>query len=248
MAFHFHCSFLAVHRFKRRVVADGRLVAWFYVRHGSFLVDLLSILPILELVPAAPGPPPPPPPSLSHTHAPPPWTPPSARSPATPRPSPEPRSTGPPHATFAPLSAGRLAVACRSLTSQSAPPTPPPTRTPLRRQHNTTAIPVAAAGMRPPKIAPESSQGEYYAIYARPERTARVCSVHSAAQGVVVACDNRDVEDSWAVLGLSLLRVARLMRLYRLLQVRWRRLNILRAVEQSARAPGVGHHAWGPAT
>ncbi len=68
MAFHFHCSFLAVHRFKRRVVADGRLVAWFYVRHGSFLVDLLSILPILELVPAAPWPPPPPPP-LPFSHA-----------------------------------------------------------------------------------------------------------------------------------------------------------------------------------
>lgn len=51
MAFHFHCSFVAVHRFKRRAVVDGRLVAWFYVRHGSFFVDLLSILPTLELVP-----------------------------------------------------------------------------------------------------------------------------------------------------------------------------------------------------
>ncbi|KAK9841010.1 hypothetical protein WJX81_005273 [Elliptochloris bilobata] len=49
MAFNFHCSFVAVHRFKRRAVVDGRLVAWFYIRHGSFLVDLLSILPTLEL-------------------------------------------------------------------------------------------------------------------------------------------------------------------------------------------------------
>jgi len=64
----------------------------------------------------------------------------------------------------------------------------------------------------------------------------------------VVACDSRDVEDSWAVLGLSLLRVARLMRLYRLLQVRWRRLDSLRAVGRSARASGVGHRAWRRAT
>ena len=50
MFFNFHCSFIAVHRFKRRTVADGRLVAWFYIRHGSFIVDLLSIAPTLELI------------------------------------------------------------------------------------------------------------------------------------------------------------------------------------------------------
>ena len=50
MFFNFHCSFIAVHRFKRCTVADGRLVAWFYIRHGSFLVDLLSVAPTLELM------------------------------------------------------------------------------------------------------------------------------------------------------------------------------------------------------
>lgn len=50
MFFNFHCSFIAVHRFKRRTVADGRLVAWFYIRHGSFIVDLLSVAPTLELI------------------------------------------------------------------------------------------------------------------------------------------------------------------------------------------------------
>jgi len=122
MAFHFHCSFLAVHRFKRRVVADGRLVAWFYIRHGSFLVDLLSILPILE---GGPGPPPPPPPSS--LSCPPPWTPPSARPPATPRPLLGPRSTGPPHANFAPfpLVAWQL-PAGSSQASLHAQPLPPP--------------------------------------------------------------------------------------------------------------------------
>jgi len=64
----------------------------------------------------------------------------------------------------------------------------------------------------------------------------------------VVACDNRDVEGSWAVLGLSLLRVARLMRLYRLLQVRWRRPSSSRAAERSHCVSGAGHHAWGRAT
>ena len=50
MFFNFHCSFIAVHRFKRCTVADGRLVAWFYIRHGSFIVDLLSVAPTLELI------------------------------------------------------------------------------------------------------------------------------------------------------------------------------------------------------
>jgi len=131
MAFHFHCSFLAVHRFKRRVVADGRLVAWFYIRHGSFLVDLLSILPILELVP--PTPPPPLPPFAPRAHA------------RLPRPTPcHAPLRRPPAGHFASQSARPVPAGCPPCQSAT-----PPMPGPLSAGIAPAAAPVAAAGMHP---------------------------------------------------------------------------------------------------
>eukprot|EP00887_Chlorella_sp_A99_P004770 scaffold4.g4770.t1 len=51
MAMGFHVGFVAAHDVKRALVMEGAKVADYYVRHGSFLADLLATLPIVpELV------------------------------------------------------------------------------------------------------------------------------------------------------------------------------------------------------
>ncbi|KAK9836539.1 hypothetical protein WJX74_002745 [Apatococcus lobatus] len=47
----FHIGFIATHNLRKRVVLDGRAVARYYTKHGSFAIDLMSTLVwIIEIV------------------------------------------------------------------------------------------------------------------------------------------------------------------------------------------------------
>lgn len=49
--FNFHCGFIVVWNYRRKLVMQGDLIARFYIWHGTFLVDVLSIAPwVAELV------------------------------------------------------------------------------------------------------------------------------------------------------------------------------------------------------
>ncbi|KAK9792471.1 hypothetical protein WJX73_000921 [Symbiochloris irregularis] len=49
--FNFHCGFYVVWNFKRRLILQGDLIGRFYLWHGTFVIDILSIIPwIAELV------------------------------------------------------------------------------------------------------------------------------------------------------------------------------------------------------
>ena len=39
-----HVGFIGKHNMNKKLVMDGRAVAWFYVRHGQFLVDAITAI------------------------------------------------------------------------------------------------------------------------------------------------------------------------------------------------------------
>ncbi|KAK9809917.1 hypothetical protein WJX72_001723 [[Myrmecia] bisecta] len=44
LALGFHIGFVGTHALTRRLIMDGKAVAWYYMRHGTFVVDCITVL------------------------------------------------------------------------------------------------------------------------------------------------------------------------------------------------------------
>lgn len=46
----FHMGFVGTHNMRKRVIMNGKAVAWYYIWHDTFLVDLISAAALIGQV------------------------------------------------------------------------------------------------------------------------------------------------------------------------------------------------------